>query len=454
MKVVVSVKFIKGELNPFDEAALEVALENFDDVTVISMGPMSAKEEFLRLTRLGVKRAILLSDSAFAGADTLATAYTLSLAIKKLEPDIVFCGRQSIDGDTAQVGPALSRLLGFNLITNIMEFSKDSCKTRDGEEKITLPALLTFERIAKLRFPSIFSKVGEVEIWDKTKIGGDPARFGLAGSPTRVIESYENSTGIRRCKFISPSELMPLIDELKNREKESRTIEKSATPFENIWAIGDEILPIAEAISKTITVIDETDPEKIAERAKAENPEVILWPASLWGRKTAPIVAAILGVGLCADCTNLETDGKTLFMTRPAQGGNLYAKIISNTKPQMATVRLASAEDDFLVCAGRGIKDEYDEFLEFADSLSAKPCISRGLLDEGRGEYPMQVGITGRAVSPKIYIAIGVSGAVQHTAAIENSGTIIAINPDKDARIFEYADYGIVADFETVRKEI
>lgn len=454
MKAVVCVKFIKGELNPFDEAALETALSLYDDITVISMGPSSAKDPFLRLTRLGIKRAILISDSAFAGSDTLATAYTLSLAIGKIKPDIIFCGRQSIDGDTAQVGPMLATLLGYNLITNVMRISGTHCKTRADEEEIQFPALLTVERIARLRFPSIRSKVGDVEIMTKDDLGGDETRFGLDGSPTRVIKSYENTSGRRHCKFIESSELLPLIRELQKRNAEKQGITPSETPLKSIWAIGSKVLPAAKAISEEVVVIEETDPEKIAARAMVENPSVILWPANLWGRKTAPISAAILGVGLCADCTDLETDGKTLFMTRPAQGGNLYAKIISKTKPQMATVRISEASDDFLICGGRGIKKDYPEFLDFCAKLSATPCISRGLLDEGVGEYSMQVGITGKNVSPKIYIAVGVSGAVQHTAAIEGADTIIAVNPDKDARIFEYADYGILTDFETLKKNL
>ncbi len=83
----------------------------------------------------------------------------------------------------------------------------------------------------------------------------------------------------------------------------------------------------------------------------------------------------------------------------------------------------------------------------FAEKIGAQMCASRGLVDMGAAPYEMQVGLTGKTVSPKIYIAAGISGAVHHTCAIENAQTIIAVNPDKDARIFEYADYGITDKF-------
>ena len=120
MKILVCVKVVKGELNPFDESALECALQLSDDVTVLSMGPKSCENVLKPLTRLGAK-AILITDSLFAGSDTLATSYILSTAIRKMEYDLILCGRQSIDGDTAQVGPMLSQMLEIPLITNAFD---------------------------------------------------------------------------------------------------------------------------------------------------------------------------------------------------------------------------------------------------------------------------------------------------------------------------------------------
>ena len=99
---------------------------------------------------------------------------------------------------------------------------------------------------------------------------------------------------------------------------------------------------------------------------------------------------------------------------------------------------------DIIVSGGKGIAENIEKLEELARKLNAEIGASRGLVDMNKASYDKQIGLTGKTVSPKIYIAVGISGAIHHTCAIEGSGTIIAINPDKDARIFEYADYGIV----------
>ena len=134
-------------------------------------------------------------------------------------------------------------------------------------------------------------------------------------------------------------------------------------------------------------------------------------------------------------------------MYRPAQGGNIYAKIKCLTKPQMATVRTKVESSDIIISAGKGVGDKMDKINSLKDKLGAELGASRGLVDMGKAPYELQVGLTGKTVSPKIYIAIGISGAVHHTCAVEGADIVIAINPDKDARIFEYADYGIIEEF-------
>lgn len=446
MSILVCVKVIKGELNPFDESALECALKLSEDVTVISMGPKSCENVLKPLTRLGAK-AVLISDNLFAGSDTLATSFILSTAIKQKDYDLILCGRQSIDGDTAQVGPMLSQMLGISLITNAMKVrSRDNkifADTRMGEESAELPALVTVERGYVLRFPSIFSKIGSVEIIDNKKLNCDISRCGLSGSPTKVLKTFENERGKRKCKFISIDELFPLVDELMKQNKCEEKEEYTGKKLKSVWAVGEEVLEKAKEISEEVILIKKSTPEEIAERAFREKPKVILWNADLWGRKNAPVAAAILNTGLCADCTALETDGENLIMYRPAQGGNITAKIKCVTTPQMATVRTAAKSSDIIVSGGKGVANSMEKFHELADKLGARLGASRGLVDMNKASYDMQIGLTGKSVSPKIYIAIGISGAIHHTCAIEGSTTIIAINPDKNARIFEYADYGI-----------
>lgn len=450
MKIIVCAKVINGELNPFDTSALECAFQLSDDVTVVSMGPPAAESVLHPLTRLGA-RVILVSDAAFAGSDTLATAYVLSEALRTLHPDLILCGRQSVDGDTAQVGPMLSAMLGVSLITNALQVEKTengiTATTRLGTEAAPLPALVTVERSYTLRFPSIFSKSGEVRTLTNADLGCDTKRCGLAGSPTRVLETFENEKGKRHCQFISMAELSPLISTLRQQTPVQRDVPEKQVKLPSAWAVGEAVAEKAREIAENVTLIEKTDVHSIIKKSQAEKPDVILWNADFWGRKNAPVAAALLQTGLCADCTQLASDGDTLIMYRPALGGNVYAKIKCLTRPQMATVRTKAESSDIIVAGGRGVAEQMDALRSLADELGAELAASRGLVDMGKMPYSRQVGLTGKTVSPKIYIAIGISGAVHHTCAIENADTVIAINPDKDARIFAYADYGIIDTF-------
>lgn len=446
MKLIVCVKVINGEINPFDESALECALSLSDDVTVVSMGPKSAESVLQSLTRLGAK-VILISDKLYAGSDTLATAYILSETIKKLDYDLILCGRQSVDGDTAQVGPMLSAKLGVDVVTNVITLDKElNAKTRLGEVKIETPSVVTIERGYYLRLPSIFSKLGEVAVWDNTNICCDVSKCGLDGSPTRVLKTFQSRSGKRKCQFINMSELIPLVKSLREQDFQKTEQSLSKEKLKSVWAIGEKVLPKAQEIADDVVLITETEPEKIAEMARVQKPSVILWNADTEGRKNAPIVAAMLDTGLCADCTSLEADGEKLIMYRPAKGGDITAKIKCITSPQMATVRTENESTEVIVSGGKGVRDSYDKLCSLAQELNAELAASRGLVDTGMAPYEHQIGLTGKMVSPKVYIAVGISGAVHHTCAIEGADVVIAINPDKNARIFEYSDYGILSE--------
>lgn len=454
--IVVCVKPVGGELNPFDASALECALRmQGAEVTAISMGPPGVAPVLRGLTRLGVFRAILLTDPAFAGSDTLATAYALSRAVKKLAPDLILCGRQSIDGDTGQVGPGLAAMLGLPVLTAVMAVNNlgDTvrCTSRAGEEEARLPAVLTVERMAPLRFPGIRSRVREAEIWSAADITADPGRCGLAGSPTRVLQTFECTIGRRHCVFIRPDQMDEAI--ARALRKPLSPIPESAPGqrFPMVWSVGEEPIGMARTIAEKVRVIPRQEPAAIVELAEREKPPVILWDGTIWGRRNAPQAAALLRTGLCADCTRLETDGERLWMYRPALGGSVMAKVICRTLPQMATVRtLQSGGEAVVLAAGLGAAGELPRLRTFAESRGFAMAASRPLVDRGLAPYPWQVGLTGRSVSPRVYIACGISGAVQHTCAIEQAGTVIAVNPDKNARIFEYADYGILAPVREV----
>jgi electron transfer flavoprotein alpha/beta subunit len=196
-------------INPEDKNAIEAALSLREqlggEVVVISMGPPQADDALREALAMGVDRAILLTDRAFAGADTWATATTLGLAAKKLAPyDLILCGRQAIDGDTAQVGPQMAEYLNVPQITYVREFSLVDGQVRakrtmeDGFEVLQapLPALLTITKEAnKPRYPTapgIFRAYREqqVERWGVADLGADPEGLGLKGSPTQVKRSF------------------------------------------------------------------------------------------------------------------------------------------------------------------------------------------------------------------------------------------------------------------------
>ncbi|MHB9155547.1 MAG: electron transfer flavoprotein subunit beta/FixA family protein [Endomicrobiales bacterium] len=196
--------------NPFDLNAVETALEIKATcgakVTVISMGPPQTKEALRRAVAMGADQAILLSDRSFAGADTLATSYTLSMAIAQLREseglDLVICGKQAIDGDTAQVGPGIATRLGLTQLTYVVKVRSIDPgegtivverKLEDGIEIVRgrLPALLTVVReINKTRYPAlpelIQSLTYEPAVWNKASFAADASKLGLEGSPTAV----------------------------------------------------------------------------------------------------------------------------------------------------------------------------------------------------------------------------------------------------------------------------
>jgi len=228
---------VESITNPFDEFAIEEALltrEKYDgEVHVTTMGPPQAIEVLRNALAMGADRTYLLSDQAFAGADTLATAYTLAKAIEKIgDVDLVICGKQAIDGDTAQVGPGIATRLGFPQLTYVSKVREIDPENKrivvermieDGREVVecSLPVVMTVMKdINDPRLPSLLGikKAAKAEIptWTAADLPVKPSKIGFDGSPTWVMRVFtpEQRGGGEILEGEIPDVVSQLVDKL------------------------------------------------------------------------------------------------------------------------------------------------------------------------------------------------------------------------------------------------
>jgi len=258
---------------------------------------------------------------------------------------------------------------------------------------------------------------------------------------------------------------------------------------------ADEVICIDEPELKDY--LTEQYSQAISQTICEYHPSIVLFGATTIGRDLGPRLSARVGTGLTADCTRLEiSEEGELMMTRPAFGGNLMATILcADHRPQMSTVRpgvmqkadrevgragivvnfkpvfdkskfkvriLENVKEDkgkiditeakILISGGRGVANQegFNKLESLAKVLNAEVSASRAVVDAGIVAHERQVGQTGKTVRPDLYFALGISGAIQHLAGMEESGFIIAVNKDKFAPIFDVADIGIVGDVNKV----
>ena len=568
---------VMNEINPYDRRSLGMAAElkkQFGgEIVAVTMGPPQAIEVLHECMAVGADRGVHLCDPGFAGSDTLATARALAAFVKKENPDLVFCGKYSVDAETGQVGPELAELLGIPQVTGATSLTFDEAGTtatvgRETDEgietvEVKLPVLLTAaERLIRPPrvTPDDMDRVKDlpVECLTPSDLGLSSDDVGFKGSPTWVAEIYS----------VKPDRLGETIDGEDPERASREVVEKllarglygtwvgeaapqtvpafseSADASKSVWVvaeivndavspvtlellggavdiatkingqvaallIGDDVAKYANTLAafgaSTVYLAEsprlanydtEGYTELVSQAIEAHKPWALLIAAQSNGRDYAPRVAARLGLGLTGDAVGLDLDDQgRLLQLKPAFGGTIVAPIISNTLPQMATVRggmldpripddsreavivnlpvnslpdartrLISRDDeagaaglaletaDVIVCAGNGLGDPSN--LRYVDELAvvldAAVGATRRVVDSGWLPRQQQVGLTGKILAPKLYVGVGVRGVFNHTIGIQRAGTVVSINIDPQAPIVEHSDYAIIGDYEKV----
>ncbi|HEV3226513.1 MAG TPA: FAD-binding protein [Acidimicrobiales bacterium] len=536
------------ELNPYCRRAVskgvELAGATGGTSTVFTLGPPPAEDVLREAIAWGVDDGVLITDSAFAGSDTLATARALAAGLAREGPfDLVLVGRNSVDADTGQVGPEIAELLDLPFVTGVRQLDLGEgqlrvvCEEDDGrsERIVQLPAIAsTAERLCE---PAKVDPAGRaavpadrIRVLRAADLGDGP--WGEDGSGTYVgeVRVLEIARAHRRLSGPIEQQVEDAVGLLRDRgalDAPPRATRVHRHPSAHVSmhersrgtggavvavavepgrdrvtaellgaavALADEIDGHAVALESTAAAVEEDVARALIEWASASQPWAILLPSTTWGREVGGRGAARLEAGLTGDAVALEvsrtaTSGaQRLLAWKPAFGGRLVAAIYCSSAIQMATVRagvlpappgvpdverivlpaeprgrvdiLSSTRDDDIealavaqrvVCVGVGVNpDEYSVIQPLLAVLDAQLAATRKVTDKGWLPRARQVGITGRSIAPQLYIGIGLSGKFNHAVGVRAAGTVLAVNNDPDAPIWDHADIGIVGEWREV----
>ena len=569
---------VPSEINPFDSLGLVRAVQMKagpdDQVVAISMGPPQAREGLVQCLALGADRVVLVTDRALAGSDTLATARALALALKKEEPDLIICGRNSADAETGQVGPEIAELMGLPHIgqARTLDFHANSRTilaervTDEGYQVIEapLPALVCVtEGIAPETYPGrdeiTAAQEKPIEEVSCAQLSSDLSQFGFHGSPTwvqdiRLVEpdrlgiviedespaaAADQVAGLLKDRLAAlqsrggsrtaPTDNGPPVRYAENTEKSiwvvaetsqsglrRVTLEMLGKARELTSFTRSEVaavlfgLPQPQLINELaahgadrVLTLDNTAvgpvfgnrvAHALAAAINDAQPYAVLFASTADGRDLASRIAARLGLGLTGDAIGLEVDEEgRLVQLKPALGGNVLAPILSKTLPNLTTMRpglltpidaepkaqarvesidaadtqvddikvledhvqedlgaIALAQASVVIGVGMGIggPENLSQVQDLANVMGATLATSRNVVHAGWLPHQIQVGISGRTIAPKVYLAVGIRGAFNHTVGIQKAGVILAINQNRRAAIFKSADYGIVGDWK------
>jgi electron transfer flavoprotein alpha subunit len=545
------------ELNPYCRRAVAqgvaFARATGGTCTVVTLGPPSAEDCLREAVACGADEGILISDPAFAGSDTLATARALAAALQTVGPfDVVLCGRNSVDADTGQVPAQLAELLGLPMAAGVRQLVIDGvmldlrCEHDDGwiRARVPFPALLTCaERLimpAKAG-PDERAAVPGSRIRRLTAADLGAGPWGVAASRTTVGRTRHIAVNRSRIRLdgdvgqqveqavatlaalgaLDPGQPRPEVPippqaagpkgefiavlAEPGRGRATRELLGEAARLARlrdgqVVALTDGSLPAELAAAWGADHVVSLDPPGERETALSavafaswcaeHQPWAVLAPSCMWGREIAGRMAVRLDCGLVGDATELAiADDGRLICWKPAFSGASVAEVRCESAIQMATVRpgmlplraprVAQAEvsvfpvpiqprrrrihrvsqgnDDcfedlttaqVVVAVGTGVPvAEYPLLRPLLDVLGAELAATRKVADKGWQPRARQIGITGRSIAPRLLISIGAHGVFNHLVGARGAATILAINHDPSAPVFDTADVGIVADW-------